>query len=76
VPKISSPSCGQPVFVDQTTEAGLSSDAVVLKIDWSGRRLQQCRPGTGIGRPVLSVVVIVIAQDPPQMALVSEKSAA
>jgi hypothetical protein len=53
--KTSSPSCDQTVFVDQTqtTDASLSSDTVVLKIDWFGQRLQRCRPVQEPVRPVL-----------------------
>jgi hypothetical protein len=36
VPKTSSTSCGQAVFVDQATYASLSSDAVLSGIDWLG----------------------------------------
>jgi hypothetical protein len=36
VPKISSTSCDQAIFVDQATNASLSSDAVVLKADRFG----------------------------------------
>ena len=31
----------QAILVDQTTEANLSSDAVLLKIDWFGQRFQR-----------------------------------
>ena len=36
VPKTSSTSCDQAIFVDQATDASLSSDAVVLKVDRFG----------------------------------------
>jgi hypothetical protein len=36
VPKTSSPSCDQAVFVDQATDAGLPSDAVPAEIDRFG----------------------------------------
>ena len=36
VPKTSSTSCDQAIFVDQATDASLSSDAVLLKIDRFG----------------------------------------
>jgi hypothetical protein len=36
VPKTSSTSCGQAVFVDQATDASLSSDAVLSEIDRLG----------------------------------------
>jgi hypothetical protein len=47
----------QPILVDQTTEASLSSDAVLLKIDWFGQRFQRRRPVQEMVRPVLVVVV-------------------
>ena len=36
VPKTSSTSCDQAIFVDQTTDASLPSNAVVLKVDRFG----------------------------------------
>jgi hypothetical protein len=36
VPKTSSTSCDQAIFVNQATDASLSSDAVLVEIDWSG----------------------------------------
>jgi hypothetical protein len=36
VPKISSTLCDQAIFVDQTTDASLFSDAVMVEIDWLG----------------------------------------
>jgi hypothetical protein len=36
VPKTSSTSCDQAIFVDQTTDASLFSDAVLVEIDWLG----------------------------------------
>jgi hypothetical protein len=36
VPKTGSGSCDQAIFVDQATDAGLSSDPVLLKIDRFG----------------------------------------
>jgi hypothetical protein len=36
VPRTSSTSCDQPVFVDQTTDAGAPSDTVLLKFDRFG----------------------------------------
>jgi hypothetical protein len=41
VPKTSSMSCDQAIFVDQTTDASLSSDAVLVEIDWLGHRFQR-----------------------------------
>ena len=36
VPKTSSTSCGQAIFVDQATGACLFSDAVLAEVDWLG----------------------------------------
>ena len=36
VPKTSSTSCDQAIFVDQATDASLSSDAVLVEIDRFG----------------------------------------
>src|SRR6266852_3748282 len=36
VPKTSSTSCDQAIFVDQATDASVSSDAVLLKVDRFG----------------------------------------
>ena len=36
VPKTSSTSCDQAIFVDQATDASLFSDAVLAEIDWLG----------------------------------------
>jgi hypothetical protein len=36
VPKISSTSCNQVIFVDQATHATLFSDAVLVEINWLG----------------------------------------
>jgi hypothetical protein len=41
VPETSSTSCDQVIFVDQTSDASLSSDAVLLKIDRFGKWLQR-----------------------------------
>jgi hypothetical protein len=41
VPKTSSTSCDQVIFVDQTSDASLSSDAVLTEIDRLGERLQR-----------------------------------
>src|ERR1019366_911716 len=38
VPKTSSRSCDQAIFVDQAADASVSSDAVLLKIDRVGQR--------------------------------------
>jgi hypothetical protein len=36
VPKTSSMSCDQAIFVDQAASASLSSDAMLVEIDWVG----------------------------------------
>jgi hypothetical protein len=41
VPETSSTSCDQVIFVDQTSDASLSSDVVLLKIDRFGKWLQR-----------------------------------
>ena len=41
VPETSSTSCDQVIFVDQTSDASLSSDAVLLKIGRFGKWLQR-----------------------------------
>jgi len=43
VPRTSSASRDQAILVDQATDASLSSDAVLLKIDWFGQWFQWCR---------------------------------
>jgi hypothetical protein len=63
------------ILVDQTTDASLSSDAVLLKIDGFGQRFQRCRRVQGAVRPVLVMVVLVLAQDLLQMGLVPDKGA-
>ncbi len=75
VPRTSSTSRDQAVFADQATGASLPSDAVLLKIDRFGQRFQRCRRVQGAVRPVLVVVVLVIAQDLPQMVLVPDEGA-
>jgi ferredoxin len=75
VPKTSSTSCDQAIFVDQATDASVSSDAVLLTIDRFGQRLQRRGAVQGAVRPVLVVVALVLAQDPPQMVLVPDEGA-
>jgi hypothetical protein len=70
VPRTSSTSRDQAILVDQTTDASLPSDTVLLKIDRFGQRFQRGGCVQGTVRPVLVMVVLVIAQDLPQMALV------
>jgi hypothetical protein len=55
------------MLVDQATDASLSSDAVLLKIDRFGQRFQRCRAVQETVRPVLVVVGLVLAQDLQQM---------
>ena len=73
VPRTSSTSRDQAILVDQTTDASLSPDAVLLKIDRFGQRFQWRRAVQETVRPVLVMVILVIAQDLPQMALVPDK---
>ncbi len=75
MPRTSSTSRDQAILVDQTTDASLPSDAVLLKIDRFGQRFQRCRRVQGTVRAVLVMVVLVIAQDLLQMALVPDKGA-
>src|ERR1019366_1621778 len=75
VPKTSSRSCDQAIFVDQATGAGVSSDAVLVEIDRFGQRLQRRGAVQGAVRPMLVVVDLVVAQDPPQMVLVPHQGA-
>ena len=53
----------------------VSSDAVLLKIDRFGQRFQRRGAVQGAVRPVLIVVGLVLAQDPPQMGLVPDEGA-
>ncbi len=70
VPKTSSKLCDQAIFVDQATDAIVSSDAVLLKIDRFGQRFRRRGAVQGAVRPMLLVVDLVLAQDPLQMVLV------
>jgi len=75
VPRTSSTSRDQAILVDQTTGASLSPDAVLLKIDRFRQRSQRRRVVQETVRPVLVMVILVIAQDLLQMALVPDKGA-
>ena len=75
VPKTSSTSGDQAIFVDQATDASVSSDAVLLKIGRFGQRFQRRGAMQGAVRPVLIVVSFVLAQDLPQMGLVPAEGA-
>jgi hypothetical protein len=65
VPRTSSTSRDQAVFVDRAADESLSSDAVVLKIGRFGQRFQRRSAVQGAVRPVPIVVGLVIAQDLP-----------
>ena len=58
-------SCDLAIFVDQTTDASLSSDTVLTEIDRWGQRFQRRGAVQGAVRPVLIVVGLVLAQDSP-----------
>ena len=73
VPRTSSASRDQAILVDRTTDATISSDAVLLKIDRFGQRFQRCRAVQDTVRPVLVVVGLVPVQDLPQMGLVPDE---
>src|ERR1035437_4291352 len=75
VPKTSSTSCDQAIFADQATDASVSSDAVLTEIDRVGQRFQRRGAVQGAVRPMLVVVDLVVAQDPPQMVLVPDQGA-
>jgi hypothetical protein len=75
VPKTSSTSSDQAIFANRGTGASPSSDAVVLKIDRFGQRFQRRDAEQRAVRVVLIVVSLVLAQDPPQMALIPDEGA-
>src|ERR1039457_1477926 len=75
VPKTSSKSCDQAIFVNQATDASVSSDAILLKIDRFGQRFQRRGAVQRAVRPVLVMVGLVVAQDPPQMVLAPDEGA-
>jgi hypothetical protein len=56
VPKISSTSRDQAIFVDQATDTSLSADPVLRKIDRFGQRFQRRCAAQGAVRPVLIAV--------------------
>ena len=58
-------SCDQAVFVDHATDARVSSDTVLLKLDRFGERFQRRSGVQRPVRPVLIVMGLVLAQDPP-----------
>jgi hypothetical protein len=53
----------------------VSSDPALLKIDRLGQRLQRRGAVQRAVRPVLIVVGLVLAQDPPQMVVVPDEGA-
>jgi len=73
VPKTSSTSGDQAVFVDRATGVSLPSDAVPVEIDRYGEGFQRRGCVRGAVRPVLIVVDLVRVQDPPQMGLVPDE---
>ena len=73
VPKTSSTSCDQAIFVDQATDARPSSNAVLTEIDRPRERFQRRGAVQGAMRPMLVMVAVVLAQDPPQMSLVPDE---
>jgi hypothetical protein len=75
VSRTSPTSCDQAIFVDQTTDASLSSDTVLTEIDRWVQRFQRRGAVQRAVRPVLIVVGFVLEQDPPQMALVPDEGA-
>src|ERR1019366_3695948 len=56
VPKTSSTSCDQAIFVDQATDVSVFSDAVLVEADRFGQRLQRRGAVQGAVRPGLVVV--------------------
>src|ERR1022692_2164811 len=75
VPITSSTSCDQPIFVDHATDVSLFSDAVQVEVDRLGQRFQRRGAVQKAVRPVLIVVGLVVAQDPPPMGLVPDEGA-
>ena len=75
MPRTSSTPCDQAVFVDHAADARVSSDTVLLKIDRFGERFQRRSGLQRPVRPVLIVMGLVLAQDPPQMVLIPDEGA-
>src|ERR1039457_6989857 len=75
VPITPSTSCDQAIFVDCAADASVSPDAALVKIDRFGQRFQRRSCAQGAMRPMLIVVDLVLAQDPPQMVLVPDEGA-
>ena len=66
-------SCDQAVFVDQAAGAALFADAVLVEAGRFGQRFQRRGAVQGAVRPVLVVLGLALAQDPPQMGLVPDE---
>jgi hypothetical protein len=75
VPKTSSTSCDQEIFVDQATGASAFSYAVLVEVDRLRQWFQRGGCVQGAVRPVQIVVSLVLAQNPPQMILVPDEGA-
>ena len=75
VPRTSSMSCDQAIFVDHATGASLSSYPVPVEIDRFGKGFQRRSGVERAVRPVLIVVGLVLAQDLPQMGLIPDQGA-
>jgi hypothetical protein len=75
VPKTSSTSCDQAIFVGQAAGVSLFSGAVLVEVGRFGQRFQRRGAVQGAVRPVLVMVGLVLAQDPPRMVLVPDEGA-
>ena len=65
MPKTSSTSCDHAIFVDQATDANVSSDAALVEAGRFGQRFQRRGTVQGAVRPMLIVVGLVLVQDLP-----------
>ena len=75
VPNTLSTSCDQAIFVDQATDASVSSAAVLVEDGRLGQRFQRRGAVQGAVRPMLIVVGLILVQDPPQLVLVPDEGA-
>jgi hypothetical protein len=75
VPKTSSTSCAQAIFVDRATDASAFSYAVLAEAGRLRQRFQRRGCAQGAMRPVQIVMGLVLAQDPPQMILIPDEGA-
>ena len=73
MPKTSSTSCDQAIFVDQTTDACAFSYAALVEVDRLRQRFHSGSCAQGAVRPVQIEVSLVLAQDPPQMIQVPDE---